>query len=446
MSSRRIAARLEALEKRRISEDTGAGAIVEAVDASNVLLVAIDAVLDSIAASSSPTSPSRDAFGRQRVSNPTTLFDSKQIFDNQPLLWDDSEVSGATTTSTHSVDRASSILGVAATTAGNRVRQTFQRFNYQPGKSLLVLCTGIIDASGGGTGITRRAGYFDDENGVFFEDSAGTLNAVVRSFATGSAVDTAVAQASWNGDVLDGTGSSGATLDLTKTQLMWFDFEWLGVGSVRMGFVLDGEFIVAHTFHHANSKDVVYMSKANLPIRYEIDNDGTGAASTLEQICSTVIVEGGKDEIGSIRYKSTAGTHVDANTANTIYACVGVRLKAAALAETVDLVKMSMISETNDDFEWILKFSPTVAGTFTYADETNSAVQTATGATANTVTGGTDIDGDFAKSSSSISGIIPNAIRLGSDIAGTPNEIVLCVRPLSSNADIQASITWRERS
>ena len=74
-----------------------------------------------------------DAFGRSRVSEPYTVFDSKQLGSNQSLFWDDQETSGSGTSSDYSEDTSSTTLTVSATTAGTRVRQTFQRFNYQPG-------------------------------------------------------------------------------------------------------------------------------------------------------------------------------------------------------------------------------------------------------------------------------------------------------------------------
>lgn len=392
-----------------------------------------------------PSTTAADAFGRLRVSSPQTLFDAKQIHDNAPLYFDDQQVSGSGTGSSHSTARASSIMSVSATTAGRRVRQSFQRLNYQPGKSQLILCTGILTASGGGSGIFSAMGYYDDSDGVFIEADDGTIGFTIRSSVSGSPVDNTVAQSDWNGDTMDGTGKSGVTLNPAAAQIVWFDIEWLGVGSVRCGFVVDGQFIVCHTFHHANSVSSVYMATPNLPIRYELVNDGTGAASTLEHICNTVISEGGVQPKGKIRYVSTAPTHVDANAADTVYALIGLRLKSTHLDQQVDLLKVSVLSETNDSFEWVIKLNPTVAGTFTYGDVSNSALQVATGATANTVTGGTDIDGDFVSTvSRSASQALENAIRLGSYIDGTRTTIVLCARPFSSNADIQGAITWRE--
>lgn len=389
-------------------------------------------------------SPSIDAFGRWRVSEPTTLFDSKQIHDSDPIFWDDAQTAGAGTTSTHSTNTASSTLLVANATAGTRVRQTFQRFNYQSGKSHLVLMTGVLDHTGGGAGITRRFGYFDANNGIFLEDAEGTYRFVRRTYVSGVAVDNAVAQASWNLDTMDGNGPSGITLDFSKAQILMIDMEWLGVGRVRAGFVIAGKIYYAHEFLHSNVLSDVYMSNPNLPIRWEISNSGAGVESTVECICSSVMTEGGVQETGMRRAKSTAGTHVDADVADTLYAVVGIRQKSTHLNSAITIAGMSMLTETNDAFEWQIRLNPTVAGVFTYADETNSAVQTALGATANTVTGGYLLESGWAIASGVASSDRLVTRTLGSSISGTRDEIVLCVRPLSNGADIQATLMWRE--
>lgn len=384
-----------------------------------------------------------DAFGRLRSSNPVTLFDSKQIHDNAPLFWDDQEVSGTGTSSSHSAAKASTTISVGNTTAGKRVRQTFQRFNYQPGKSQLILLTGQIDTVG--TGITAGMGYFDDDNGVFAKITSAGVSFNIRSSVTGSPVDTSVAQAEWNGDKLDGTGDSRFTLDPTKTQIVWFDLEWLGVGSVRCGFVINGQFILCHTFHHANTLSVVYMSTPNLPLRYEIENSGTGAATSMQHICATVISEGGQEKNGLLRHRDSGS--ISSLVSGTTYALVGVRLQAAKLGGSIEFENVSLLAATqNDKAHWALILNPTVAGTFTYSNFTNSIVQTATGAVTNTVTGGTELDGGYFSTEQAAITSIPNALRLGSTISGTPDSIVLCVKPVTTNITVESSITWRELS
>lgn len=389
-------------------------------------------------------SPSIDAFSRLRVSNPETLFDSKQIFDNQPFFWDDQEVSGSGTTSTYSKPMARSRLAVSETTAGKRVRQTYMRFNYQPGKSQLIFLTTVM-SSAETTGITAGVGMFDDDNGLFFQIDGTNLRAVTRTSASGTAVDVSVDQTDFNMDTLDGNGPSGVTLDPTKTQIIVIDFEWLGVGRVRMGFVIDGLIIYCHEFLNANSLTEVYMSTPNLPLRYEIENDGTGAATSMDHICTTVISEGGTQKLGLLRHQdsgSTAGL-----STGTKYAVLGIRLKSGNLGATILMETLSMIAtSTNDKLHWELLLNPTVAGTFIYIDQTNSSVQIATGAVANTVTGGTEMDGGYLETSLPVTNTIPNALRLGAAIDGTVDEIVIVARPITNNITVEGSLTWREAS
>lgn len=408
-----------------------------------------DGSLDVSVVSSEPVALNEfnyDAFGRFRFASPATLFDSKQIFDNSPLFWNDAETSGGGTGSSHSTDLAASTMTVGASTVGTRVRQTKRRFNYQPGKSQLILMTGVMGA--GAAGITRRIGYFDANNGLFFQLSGTTLSVVRRSYVTGSPVDVAVAQSSWNMDKMDGTGVSGVTLDMSKTQIFLIDFEWLGVGRVRFGFVVDGAIYYCHQLLNANVLSTVYMSTPNLPVRYEISNDGTGGAASLIHICASVMSEGGQEDTGLVRSSSTGNTHLDANTGGTVYAMIGLRLKSTHLGATVKNIYASFLGATvNDYFEWLLVLNPTLGAALTYSDVTNSALQVAKGATANTVTGGTLLASGFVRAQADATVDISNSLLLGSLINGTPDEIILCVRPLGSgaiNLDVYGSITWRE--
>jgi len=397
--------------------------------------------------------PFIDAFDRLRVSNPTTVFDSKQIHNDGALFWDDVEVSGGSTGSTWSQAGASTTLSVGATTAGRRVRQTYRRFNYQPGKSQLILVTGTLGASA--TGIVRCMGLYDDGNGFFLRDNAGTYQFVRRSSAGSPITDTAVDQSSWNIDPFDGTGPSGVTLDFSQAQILVLDYEWLGVGRARCGFVVDGIIYYGHQFLHANTAAGVYMSTPNLPVRYEIENDGTGAASSLECICSSVMSEGGTQDVGTSRYHSSGSTPIQANTSGTVYAVCGIRLKAANVDGVIKLSNLSVMCETADSFEWLLIFNPTIAGSPqpAWTSLASSVIETSVGEasdpSASTVTGGTQVAGGHVKSSNStgdISSALDTALQLGSAIDGTVDELWLCVRPLGANADVYGSLSWKEIS
>lgn len=405
--------------------------------------------------------PSCDAFGRLRTSQPETIFASKLLHaDNQPLFWDEDLISG--TMATAGPTAAQPFIDFTSTnvTAGKRTRQTFRRFNYQPGKSFLVLMTGILElASGTKTGCERRIGYFDDDNGAFFESDAGTIGVTVRTNDSGSPADTTVAQASWNLDNMDGgadaANPSGLTLDATKAQIFVIDFQWLSVGRVRFGLEIGGVVHYIHEVNQANIATIPWASTPNLPLRYEIVTTTSSGVCSMRCICASVISEGGTDNIGVTRYRSTAGAAVICTTDNIIYAIVGIRLKSTHLGVTIKMLSAAIQIQTGSDSgEWILIGNPTVAGSFTYANLANSAVQTALGATANTVTGGTEITGGFTESASGGAGsgseasVLDSSLILGADIANVVDEVVLCFRTNAGTAspEVEGSLTWREIS
>jgi hypothetical protein len=387
-----------------------------------------------------------DSFGRQRVSNPEMIFNSKQLFDNQPLYWNDIEFSGSGTSSTYSSFTASSTLSVSANTAGKRIRQTYMRFNYQPSKSQLVFLTGVLKKSGGGNGIISRMGIFDDDNGIFLQRSGSTISLVVRSSVSGSVLDSnSATQANWNIDTMDGNGLSHVELDFSKSQILVIDFEWLGVGCVRIGFVVDGKVFYCHQFNHANNISGVYMSTPNLPLRYEIQNSGVGVASSIECICGAVISEGGKEDIGTNLYLST-GTSPVSLTKAQLNAFLGWRLKSDYKGCTIDILDTVMYVSSIDAYEWRLILNPSVAGTFTFTDVTGAPLQKAVGnGTTNIASGGTVVAGGYGTSRlSADSNALKSLLKLGSSINGTMDTMVLCVYPLGNNAlDGYASVNYR---
>lgn len=386
-----------------------------------------------------------DAFGRQRVSNPEMIFNSKQIFDNQPLYFDDIQESGSGTSSTYNKDTASSTLAVSANTAGKRTRQTFMRFNYQAGKAQLIMITGVLKKSGGGTGITTRMGYFDDENGIFLQRSGSTVSIVLRSHVTGSTVDDVISQNNWNIDKMQGNGSSGVELDFTKTQILVIDFEWLGVGRVRIGFNVDGVTYYCHEFLNANNKDVVYMSTPNLPIRYQIENNGSGVASSIESICSCVISEGGREEVASNGYASTNGTSITA-TKNYTNAIIAIRLKTGYIGSTIDVLDVSLITTSNDNYEWKLILNPSGINGLSYNSINNSSIEYAIPNSETHISGGYIIAGGYAQAKTDIQAeSLKSLLKLGSSITGLRDQLVLSCYPLgSSNSVVYGGINYRE--
>ena len=410
-------------------------------------------------------SHSIDAFGRWRVSNPKTIFDSKLLHgDNEPLLWDEELVSGTMATSGPTANKPFIDFTSSNTTAGRRVRQTFVRFNYQPGKGQQILMTGILElASGTKTGCQRRIGIFDDDNGAFFESDAGTIGVTVRTKDSGSVVDTTVAQSSWNIDTMDGgadaANPSGLTLDATKAQIFVIDYQWLSIGRVRLGFQINGHIEYVHEHNVANTGIIPWTSTPNLPLRYEIVTTTDSGICSMRCICSTVISEGGTSDTGIVRHKGTAGAGVTTDTADLLFAVIGIQLKTTHLGANVEVLEsLIQIHTATEYIEWILLYGAkgnaiTVAGTFNYGDLANSAIQFALGAgITNTVTGGSHIAGGYVESGGNQSGggstgaFLHTVLSLGAAIDGTRSQMVLCVRPIGgvSAATVEGALVWRE--
>lgn len=391
--------------------------------------------------------PGLDAFARQRFSEPFTIFDSKQIFDNSPLFWDDAQISGSGTSSTYNTNQASTSIAVSNATAGVRARQTKMSFDYQPGKSQLIIMTGILGA--GATGITKRIGYFDNSNGVFFQLQGTTLSTVIRSNFSGTPSDTITAQSSWNVDKMDGNGVSGITLDVTKAQIFFIDMEWLGVGRVRFGVFINGTPYYVHYANHANVSTGVYMSTPNLPLRYEISNSGSGGAATLVHICSTVISEGGSQQNGVIRSVSRGATGLTTNNNTSVYPVLSIRIKSTYRGATIIPLDLSLLCTSSADFRWSLILNPTVGGgdAASWVALSNSAIEYDISRTStNTLTGGYEIAGGYGSANlNNIAAFIPTALRLGFTIAGVADNLVLAVqRTTGTSETFFGSLSFRE--
>lgn len=394
----------------------------------------------------------QDAFGRLRTSSPFTLFDSSHRYDDNDLWTSLTATSG---TASFNSNQGLVDLSVIAASGSSVKRESIKVFAYQPGKSLLALNTFVMNAPK--TGLTQRVGYYGEQNGYYLEQVDSQIQFVERSYVTGSVVNTPVLRANWNGDKLDGMGASGYTLDLTKAQIYWMDLEWLGVGSVRMGFVINGEFILCHTFNHANLITTTYMTTASLPLRYEIFNtSGTSGGSTLKQICSSVISEGGYELRGK---QQSIGTSITAArtfaAAGTYYPIVGIRLKSSRLDAIVIATAVSILGLGNSkNYEWrVLNGSVTVSGGNWIDASAESSVQY--NITGTSLSGGRILASGFVNSSNQGSpsiNILKEALfsnQLERDgLAGTPYELVIAmaVATTSGGESAYASIDWEEVS
>jgi hypothetical protein len=388
-----------------------------------------------------------DAFGRLRVSEPFTLFDSQNRYAADDQF--SSSTTGSGSSVTFATNESSVNMNVGTVSGGKTVRQTFRRMPYQPGKSMLILTTFCMNVAK--ANLRQRVGYFDENNGIYLEQNGTSEPSfVVRTNTSGSPVNTnSASQSNWNGDKLDGTGPSGYDLNLETVQIFWSDIEWLGVGNVRCGFVINGEFIICHTFQCANQtgKTKVYMETAILPVRYEIENtDTTADASTLKQICSTVISEGGYQQ--TVQDTIARRTAILGTISTTFLPLVSIRLKSTAAGAVVLLNRVNVLPTTNQSYEICIMKNSTLTGASWTSLSTNMEYDvTATAMT-------TSVDGiyqnDYVTSSAQGRAVLAAptgynfAFQLGTSLAGVSDTFTLGIRTVSgaTTGDAIGSISF----
>ena len=402
-----------------------------------------------------PSQEQFDAFGRLRIASPLTLFDSSHRYRDNNLFTSLIVGTGSTVGFVTVQGLVDITVGVGST--ASVIRETTKTFSYQPGKSLQILNTFIMNEPK--VNLRQRVGYFGADNGIYFE-SAGigttSISFVERSLVTGGLSETRVPQSQWSEDTLDGTGPSGYTLDVSKGQIMWTDIEWLGLGTVRVGFVIDGQFIHCHSFQHANQIKSTYITTASLPIRYEITNTGvTTSVSTLKQVCSSVISEGGYELRGLQQSVGTAITNpVGLTTSTSYYNVVSIRLKSSPnrLDAIVILTALSLLGATNNaNYNWQVRASGTTSGGTWISAGSDSAVEYKIDA--GTYTGGRILGSGFfnsAQQGSTPVDILKEALfkfQLERDgLTNTPYELSLVCSSDSANALVFGSLDWEEIS
>jgi hypothetical protein len=388
-----------------------------------------------------------DAFNRLVVAQPYTLFDSQNRYaiDNQ---FDTSTASGGAIT--YLPNESTVQMSVTTTSGSEVVRQSYRVMPYQPGKGLGLLATFTMSA--GKTGLRQRVGYFNTQNGVFLQQNDTTLAFVLRSYTSGAPVDTTITQANWNGDKLDGTGPSGRTIDVTKTQILAMDFEWLGVGDVRCGFFEDGKFVICHTFHNDNINTTVYMTTAILPVRYEITNTAaTASSSSMKQICSSVYSSGGYEQTSIDHVARRTSIFTNITTAATFFPVVSIRLASTALGAVVLPNRVQFLPTTSQNYEIALLKNPTLTGaTWAAAVPTDANVEFDVAATAISNVG-TIVQTDYVTASGSAGVSNTSAatgynwdLQLGASLAGVSDIYTLGVRTVSgaTNGDGVGSISF----
>lgn len=377
-----------------------------------------------------PIDPSKDSFNRYRISEPFTLFDSQNRY-----RLDDKMFSNILGTGSVTYLPNESAVSLATGASGTSIRQTRHVFAYQPGKSLLVLMTFCVTS---GTG-THRLGFFNESDGIFFEYSGSVPKFVKRN----QSVDLAVPQSLWNVDRLDGSGPSKLTLDPTKAQILWFDMEWLGIGTVRIGFIINGQFIPCHVWNHANQVTAVYMTTAILPIRFEV----SGSNATLKEICATVMSEGGYEPNPLTYTVSRGNTNADLvnlGSSGTVVPLVSIRLRSDRLYGYAALKQFDIFnSSSSDGVQWYIIYDAVLSTPTWTAHAYSNIVET--DVTSTTLTNGRVVTGGYVDRSGRLQfDISSSEFKIGQQDIGKSEILTLAASGFANNLSVAVRVVWCE--
>lgn len=385
-----------------------------------------------------------DMFGRVKVSNSQTVFDSSNRYTSTGQY---SFYTASGGSSTFSANESLVDLDVTTASGSKVTAESFKVGIYQPGKALQTMQSFVMNASK--QNLRQRIGYYSKNNGVYFEQHHDKYYLVLRSYVTGEIVETRVEQKDWNVENFLGDGPTDVVLDFSKAQILWMEFEWLGVGSVRIGFVHHGVFLVAHQFNHANIISSTYMTTASLPFRFEIENTGvTESSSKFKQVCSSIQLNGSYDKKPNLEI---ATRDAEVNMTTDLKPLIALRLAEGRTDAIVMPGPMTVFPTAAANYEYSLILNPTTltGGTWTAYGRGNAEYNTGVSA----ISGGTVMRQGFFTSEKNVGSSQADLIgldrfdlqlgRTNSDLATvTSDVIVLCCRTLSGTGKVVASMGW----
>ena len=383
---------------------------------------------------------------RMKVSTYSTGFFSTFQHGKGDDVWDETTASGATITW---VSTKSSVQCLVTSTVGSKaIRQTKNVMRYIPGRP-----AEFSTAYFWGTpvsGIRKRIGQFDENDGFFLEqDATGEYYCVIRSSTSGAVIDTRVARSSWNGDKLDGSGLSGFVLNKGTTQLLVVDYEWYGAGAIKFSFVIGDKTINIHTFYSANTLTKPWCSTPFLPMRVEIENVSAVLGDSMFHFSQCHSSEGESDNLGTPVSISTPITGIRLSVANTFYPVLSIRLKTTNLNAVVIPRTLQEGTLDNTFVFFRLVLNPTLTGAnWTNPPTAESSVQY--DVSSSSFTGGTIIEQGFTAPGDNNVLLLnrdqTGNLQLGRTALGTASDILTVVMAATNaNKDAIAALSWVEQ-
>lgn len=226
----------------------------------------------------------------------------------------------STATNDYNITLAGTTYNVTATNNGSTTKTAYEisQGTYAGWKAVARGATVVFlaDSAGNKTGTfsVAQSGAGTPAAGSFAETLAGVAG-----------TDTWIPQSSWNGDTLDGTGTSGITLDPSKGNVFQIDIQYLGFGAVVFKVESNPtngnnpDFVIAHTMRFANSRTSTTVNQPAFP--FTMSAYSAGSTTDVYVSCASFagFIEGERKNVGPRMSPFVETNGYVGSTASTYY-------------------------------------------------------------------------------------------------------------------------------
>jgi hypothetical protein len=268
----------------------------------------------------------KDVVGRLKVSVHENVYEADFEYGKQPMRWEEITANGGSITHLAGAGGCAMYLPAASSNPNAlTIRQSRPYHRYQPGKAMFMATA--INFGAPASNQFQRVGFFDDSNGIFFEQGPSNtgnpsgMQCVVRTdsnyFPNGTASAAAVRDVKVDFANWEDPHKIKNQINWNQIQMLWIEYAWYGAGALRWGIFLDGEQYTLHEIGTGNNPTygggtiggspitgvAPWARTGNLPVRYEQRDSGAGAPeTTMYHYGVSVIVEGKRDEQRGFTY------------------------------------------------------------------------------------------------------------------------------------------------
>jgi hypothetical protein len=257
-----------------------------------------------------------------------------------------------------------------------------------------------------------------------------------------------IPQSQWD-DPMDGTGASKMTLDPTKLNVYFIQFQYLGGGPYTLWIQDEATsvMIAAHTAHYTNRNITPSIHNPNLHLMIHAQNRATTSNMIIKSSSMAFFVEG-KTKFTELQQPQFSSNEQTKNSVTTEIAIFTIRNKTtyAGKINFIDIVLENVsgsieASSANNLGNIRLVKDATLGGTPSFSDisTTNSIVEIDTAGT--TVTGGKTLE------SLSLAGKndrIGEGNLLNYEVFISAGETITVAASSANSATIKSSLLWKE--